>query len=50
VAQPSPAWRPLTDDDVQASPETEPLLDSLRRNRAETIPDDDHGGGQAGLN
>ena len=43
-------WRPLIDDEVGASQEAEPLLDSLRRARAETAPDDDRGGGRPGLN
>ena len=43
-------WRPLIDDDVAASPEAEPLLDSLRRTRAGTVPDDEGGGGRPGLN
>ncbi|HSR99359.1 MAG TPA: EAL domain-containing protein, partial [Kofleriaceae bacterium] len=45
-----PAWRPLTDDEIGATPEAEPLLDSLRRARAETASDDDGGGGRPGLN
>jgi diguanylate cyclase (GGDEF)-like protein len=48
--QPLPAWRPLIDDEVGASPEAEPLLESLRRTRAETASDDDRGGGRPGLN
>jgi diguanylate cyclase (GGDEF)-like protein len=47
--QPLPVWRPLVDDEV-AVHDTEPLLDSLRRSRAETVPDDERGGGPAGLN
>jgi len=31
------AWRPLTDDELGATPEAEPLLDSLRR--APTVRD-----------
>lgn len=50
VTQTLPVWRPLVDDDGAGSPEAEPLLDSLRRARAETVPDDERGGGQAGLN
>jgi diguanylate cyclase (GGDEF)-like protein len=50
VSQPLPVWRPLVDDEVGASPEAEPLLDSLRRTRAETSPDDERGGGRPGLN
>jgi len=42
------AWRPLTDDEIGASPEAEPLLDSLRR--AETAPEGGGGGGRPGLN
>jgi hypothetical protein len=45
---PLPAWRPLTDDDTPH--ESEPLLDSLRRERDESSPDDERGGGQPGLN
>jgi diguanylate cyclase (GGDEF)-like protein len=53
-------WRPLTDDDLGATPEAEPLLDSLRR--APTVPDivpdiateiasdNDSGSGRPGLN
>jgi len=50
------AWRPLTDDELGAAPEAEPLLDSLRRARAvpdiapDMVPDDDGGGGRPGLN
>ena len=45
------AWRPLIDDEVGVNPEAEPLLDSLRRTRAETgAPDDERGGGRPGLN
>jgi len=47
--QPLPIWRPLVDDDG-TSPEAEPLLDSLRRARAETSSDDERGGGRPGLN
>jgi diguanylate cyclase (GGDEF)-like protein len=43
-------WRPLVDDDAGPSPEAEPLLDSLRRSRAGTTPDDGPGGGRPGLN
>jgi EAL domain-containing protein (putative c-di-GMP-specific phosphodiesterase class I) len=50
VSQPLPAWRPLTDDEVGASTEAEPLLDSLRRTRTETSPDGERGGGRPGLN
>jgi hypothetical protein len=50
VSQPSPAWRPLVDDEGGASPEAEPLLDSLRRTRAESSSDDERGGGRPGLN
>ncbi|HEX8107570.1 MAG TPA: EAL domain-containing protein, partial [Kofleriaceae bacterium] len=46
------AWRPLTDDDLGATPEAEPLLDSLRRAQTvpDTVPDDEGGGGRPGLN
>jgi EAL domain-containing protein (putative c-di-GMP-specific phosphodiesterase class I) len=48
---PAPAvWRPLTDDEIGATPEAEPLLDSLRRSRAGTASDDEGGGGRPGLN
>jgi diguanylate cyclase (GGDEF)-like protein len=50
ASQPVPAWRPLIDDEPGASPEAEPLLDSLRRTRAETSSDDERGGGRPGLN
>jgi len=46
---PLPIWRPLVDDDG-TSPEAEPLLDSLRRARAENSSDDERGGGRPGLN
>jgi hypothetical protein len=39
----------LIDDEAGASPEAEPLLDSLRRARAETSSDDERGGGRPGL-
>jgi diguanylate cyclase (GGDEF)-like protein len=45
-----PVWQPLTDDEIGAPPEAEPLLDSLRRARAETASDDEGGGGRPGLN
>jgi len=48
--QPLPIWQPLVDDDGGTSPEAEPLLDSLRRARAETSSDDERGGGRPGLN
>jgi hypothetical protein len=57
------AWRPLIDDDVAPNPEAEPLLDSLRKTRVDTVPGaklegsgfppssgDGHGGGRPGLN
>ena len=46
------AWRPLTDDELGANPEAEPLLDSLRRARTvpDTVPDGEGGGGRPGLN
>jgi hypothetical protein len=58
------AWRPLTDDELGAAPEAEPLLDSLRRVQTVSdiapdmvpdivpgmVPDDDGGGGRPGLN
>jgi hypothetical protein len=47
VAQP-PGWRPLVDEESATSPEAEPLLDALLRG-SETVPDDERGGGQAGL-
>jgi diguanylate cyclase (GGDEF)-like protein len=50
AAQNPAAWRPLIDDDVAGSAEAEPLLDSLRRTRAETASDDESGGGRPGLN
>jgi len=50
AAQPLPVWRPLIDDEVGTSPDAEPLLDSLRRTRAETIPDGEPKGGRPGLN
>jgi diguanylate cyclase (GGDEF)-like protein len=54
AAQPIPAWRPLVDDEVddevETSPDAEPLLDSLRRTRTEAVPDDEPGGGLPGLN
>ena len=54
AAQPPAVWRPLTDDDIAPSAEAEPLLDSLRRARAETrsetVPDGEHGSGRPGLN
>jgi hypothetical protein len=50
ATQPLPVWRPLVDEDPAASPEAEPLLDSLRRAPTENSPDDEHGGGQPGLN
>ena len=40
----------LTDDEIGASSEAEPLLDSLRRARTGTVPDDEGGGGRPGLN
>jgi len=46
--QPPTAWRPLTDDEIGASPEAEPLLDSLRRVAAGS--GDAGGGGRPGLN
>ena len=49
-AQPSPAWRPLVDEDIGTSPDAEPLLDSLRRTRAETSSGGERGGGRPGLN
>jgi hypothetical protein len=58
--EPVTAWRPLTDDELGAAPEAEPLLDSLRRAQAvpdiapdmvpDMVPDDDGGGGRPGLN
>ncbi len=42
------AWQPLVDDELESGSEAEPLLDSLRRTRAET--DGERGGGQPGLN
>jgi len=49
--RPTPAaWRPLTDDEAGATREAEPLLDSLRRARAETASDDEGGSGRPGLN
>jgi diguanylate cyclase (GGDEF)-like protein len=45
--QPPAVWRPLTDEEVATSPEAEPLLESLRRSRAGTVPG---GGGRPGLN
>jgi diguanylate cyclase (GGDEF)-like protein len=50
ATQPLPVWRPLIDDDSAAAPEAEPLLDSLKRAPTENSPDDEHGGGQPGLN
>jgi hypothetical protein len=53
ATQPLPVWRPLTDDEIGASSEAEPLLDSLRRTRVENppgSPDGERGGGQPGLN
>ena len=44
------AWRPLSDDEPGASAEAEPLLDSLRRTRADTASGDDRGGNPPGLN
>jgi diguanylate cyclase (GGDEF)-like protein len=46
----APDWQPLVDEDGGTNPEAEPLLDSLRRPRADTAPDDEHGGGRPGLN
>ena len=48
--QPLQAWRPLIDDELGAGAEAEPLLDSLRRARADAVPDDDRGGPPPGPN
>jgi hypothetical protein len=42
-------WRPLVDDEAGINPEAEPLLDSLRRSRIDTVPEDGRGSGP-GLN
>jgi diguanylate cyclase (GGDEF)-like protein len=56
---PLPVWRPLIDDEGAsrdggsrdgAPRDAEPLLDSLRRERAENPPDGEHRGGRPGLN
>jgi len=44
------AWRPLSDDEPGGSAEAEPLLDSLRRTRADTASGNDRGGSPPGLN
>jgi hypothetical protein len=42
-------WRPLVDDEAGTNPESEPLLDSLRRAEIDTVPEDGRGSGP-GLN
>jgi EAL domain-containing protein (putative c-di-GMP-specific phosphodiesterase class I) len=47
---PMSGWQPLVDDEASASPEAEPLLDSLLRTGEPPTPDDEPGGGRTGLN